>query len=219
MKKWLSAAAVVVALGIGTLYYYFFSAMSVDGTTQYVYIDDDDNIDSVLTKVSAVSNAHAMSAYTLLAKHSAYAEHVRTGRYAINGSNGALVSFRHMKNGTIYSIIGYLKIEKGDAEEALRFNKEALEYDDADPVFLDNLGQTYYRLLGDKQAARPYFDRALAIKPKAIDTNYFLALYDIDEGDLSKARERLNIAKEGFFSPLNYATPELIDKKLAEINA
>lgn len=127
--------------------------------------------------------------------------------------------FRHMKNGTIYSIIGYLKIEKGDAEEALRFNKEALEYDDADPVFLDNLGQTYYRLLGDKQAAKPYFDRALAIKPKAIDTNYFLALYDIDEGDLSKARERLNIAKEGFFSPLNYATPELIDKKLAEINA
>ena len=99
MKKWLSVAAVVVAIGIGTLYYYFFSAMSADGTTQYVYIDDDDNIDSVLTKVSTVSNAHAMSAYTLLAKHSAYAEHVRTGRYAINGSNGALVTFRHMKNG------------------------------------------------------------------------------------------------------------------------
>ena len=35
--------------------------------------------------------------------------------------------FRHTKNGTLYSIIGYLKIEQGDAEEAIRFNKEALE--------------------------------------------------------------------------------------------
>ena len=125
--------------------------------------------------------------------------------------------FRHMKNGTIYSIIGYLKIEKGDAEDALAFNKEALEYDETDPVFLDNLGQTYYRLLGDKEAARPYFDKAIALKPKAIDTNYFLALYDIEAGDLEKARERLHISREGFFSPLNYATPEMIDEKLREI--
>ncbi|MDY5348519.1 MAG: tetratricopeptide repeat protein [Candidatus Ventricola sp.] len=127
--------------------------------------------------------------------------------------------FRHMKNGTIYSIIGYLKIEKGDAEDALAFNKEALEYDETDPVFLDNLGQTYYRLLGDKEAARPYFDKAIALKPKAIDTNYFLALYDIEAGDLEKARERLRISREGFFSPLNYATPEMIDEKLREIGS
>lgn len=126
--------------------------------------------------------------------------------------------FRHLKNGTLYSIIGYLKIEKGDAQDALAFNQEALEYDETDPVFLDNLGQTYYRLLGDKEAARPYFDKAIALKPKAIDTNYFLALYDIEAGDLEKARERLHISREGFFSPLNYATPEMIDEKLREIS-
>ena len=125
--------------------------------------------------------------------------------------------FRHTKNGTLYSIIGYLKIEQGDAEEAIRFNKEALEYDDEDPVFLDNLGQTYYRLVGDKETAKIYFDKAIALKPKAIDTNYFLALYDIEAGDLDKARERLETARKGFTSPLNYATPELIEKKLAEI--
>ena len=50
--------------------------------------------------------------------------------------------FRHLKNGTMYSIIGYLKVEQGDAEAALAFNREALDYDDADPVFLDNMGQT-----------------------------------------------------------------------------
>lgn len=125
--------------------------------------------------------------------------------------------FRHTKNGTLYSIIGYLKIEQGDAEEAIRFNKEALEYDDEDPVFLDNLGQTYYRLVGDKETARIYFDKAIALKPKAIDTNYFLALYDIENGDLESAKDRLDTARVGMFSPLNYATPEMIDAKRDEL--
>lgn len=127
--------------------------------------------------------------------------------------------FRHVKNGNLYSIIGYLKIEKGDAQEALRFNQEALDYDETDPVFLDNLAQTYYRLLGDKQAARPYFEQAIKIKPSAIDTNYFLALYAIEEGDGARAREHLTTARKGFFSPLNYATPEMIDEKLAQLGA
>ena len=125
--------------------------------------------------------------------------------------------FRHVKNGSLYSIIGYLKIEQGNAEEALAFNQQALEYDDSDPVFLDNMGQTYYRLLGDKEAARPYFDKAIALKPSAIDTNYFLALYDIEAGDLDKARDRLEVSRKGLTSPLNYATPERIKAKLAEI--
>lgn len=125
--------------------------------------------------------------------------------------------FRHVKNGSMYSIIGYLKIEQGDPEDALAFNREALDYDDSDPVFLDNMGQTYYRLLGDKEAAKPYFEKAIALKPGAIDTNYFLALYDIEAGEIDKAREKLCTARKGFTSPLNYATPEMIDAKLAEI--
>ena len=125
--------------------------------------------------------------------------------------------FRHTKNGTLYSIIGYLKIEQGDAEEAIRFNKEALEYDDEDPVFLDNLGQTYYRRVGDKETAKIYFDKAIALKPKAIDTNYFLALYDIENGDIESAKDRLDTARVGMFSPLNYATPEMIDAKRDEL--
>ncbi len=125
--------------------------------------------------------------------------------------------FRHTKNGTLYSIIGYLKIEQGDAEEAIRFNKEAIEYDDEDPVFLDNLGQTYYRLVGDKETAKIYFDKAIALKPKAIDTNYFLALYDIENGNIESAKDRLDTARVGMFSPLNYATPEMIDAKRDEL--
>ena len=125
--------------------------------------------------------------------------------------------FRRVKTGTMYSIIGFLKIEKGDAEDALAFNKAALEYDDEDPVLLDNLAQTYYRLLDDKQTAKEYFDKAIAIKEDAIDTNYFLALYDIEAGDIESARKRLRVAREKFSSPLNYASAERIDALLAEL--
>lgn len=125
--------------------------------------------------------------------------------------------FKRTKNGTLYSIIGYLKIEQGDAEEAIRFNKEAIEYDEEDAIFLDNLGQTYYRLVGDKEKAKEYFDKAISIKPKAIDTNYFLALYDIENGDYESAKDRLDLARLGVTSPLNYATPEMIDAKREEI--
>lgn len=127
--------------------------------------------------------------------------------------------FRHVKNGTLYSTIGYLKIEQGNAEEAVRFNQEALEYDDSDPVFLDNMGQTYYRLLGNKEKAKEYFDRAISIKPTAIDTNYFIALYDIEAGNTESAVRHLQIARKGRFSPLNFATPELIDEKLKTLKA
>ena len=42
-------------------------------------------------------------------------------------------------------------------------------------------------------------------------------LSDIENGNREKAIERLQTARKGFFSPLNYATPEKIDEKLAEL--
>ena len=111
----------------------------------------------------------------------------------------------------MYSIIGYLKVEQGDAEAALAFNREALDYDDADPVFLDNMGQTYYRLVGDKETAKTYFDKAIALKPTAIDTNYFLSLYDIGRATGKKLSSGSNGAQR-FFSA-EYATPAMIDEK------
>ena len=119
---------------------------------------------------------------------------------------------QHAKNpcGLVYETLGYLYVEVGDAEKALAFNLEALEYDDDDSIVLDNLAQTYYRLLGDKEQARKYFDKALAVKPAQIDTLYFLAQMDVEEGKGEAARSKLETALKGRFSPLNYATPEKI---------
>lgn len=125
--------------------------------------------------------------------------------------------YRKGPSGSNYGTLGYLLVEKGDFDEALAFNKEAVEYDDEDPVALDNLAQTYYRLGNDKAEARKWFEKALDHKEEAIDTNYFLALYDIEDGKIEDAREKLETARNGRFSPLNYATVEVIDAKLAEL--
>jgi len=119
--------------------------------------------------------------------------------------------------GLIYETLGYLYVEAGVFEKALAFNEEALEYDDEDSIVLDNLGQTYFRLGQDQAKAKEYFLKAHALKPTQIDTLYFLALYDIGEGNASEAKEKLENALEGRFSPLNYATTERIQEALGRV--
>ena len=93
------------------------------------------------------------------------------------------------------------------------------DYDDEDSIVLDNLGQTYYRLLNDKEKAKEYFEKAIEIKPGQIDTLYFLAQYDLEAGDKEAAKEKLEKAMEGRFSPLNHATKEMVQELLNKLNA
>lgn len=132
-----------------------------------------------------------------------------------------LLEVTHQKSpcGMIYGALGFLYIQAGDAEKALSYNLEALEYDEEDPVTLDNLGQVYYRLLGDKEKAREYFEKAIAIKENQIDTLYFLSRYDIEEGKKEAALEKLELALEGRFSPLNYVTKKQIEDEVAALKA
>lgn len=126
-------------------------------------------------------------------------------------------SHRKAPNSMTYEALGFLYIEAGDAEKALQYNLEALEYDDEDAITLDNLGQTHYRLLNDPAAARPYFEKAHALKPQQIDTLYFLAQYDLEAGLVEEAREKLETALEGNFSPLNHVSRAIVEDALKEL--
>ncbi|MBR6185017.1 MAG: tetratricopeptide repeat protein [Clostridia bacterium] len=130
-----------------------------------------------------------------------------------------LLEASHRKGpcGLTYQSLGFLYIEAGDKEKALSYNQEALDYDDEDPVVLDNLGQTYYRLLDDKETARQYFEKAHEIKDSQIDTLYFLAQYDLEEGKKQDALEKLEQAMEGRFSPLNFASREKVQQLIDEL--
>lgn len=130
-----------------------------------------------------------------------------------------LLERQHAKqpSGLVYETLGYLYVEAGDYEKALSYNTEAYEYDDEDSITLDNLGQTYYRLGHDKVKAKEYFEKAIEVKPGQIDTLYFLAQYDIEEGKKDAAREKLEKAAQGRFSPLNYATREMVQSALESL--
>ncbi|MCD8297756.1 MAG: endolytic transglycosylase MltG [Prevotella sp.] len=99
-RKFIIAAATAVVIIIGLCYYYFFSAMLSGGENQFVYIDDDDNIDSVYAKLQPISTQHGMTGFKTIARHGAYADKIRTGRYEITKRNGAFTVFRKFKSGT-----------------------------------------------------------------------------------------------------------------------
>ena len=123
-------------------------------------------------------------------------------------------SHKHSPTGILYETLGYLYVEAGDAEKGLPFNEEALDYDDEDPITLDNMGQMYYRVLNDREKALPYFQKAVEIKENQIDSLWFLSRYDLEKGDKAAAREKLETALSGRFSPLNYASKEMVEKEL-----
>ena len=92
-------AAACVLLVIGFLCYYMFAPFSKSTQVEYVYIDEDDTADSVFVKLDAFAHTHGMTGLTTLVRHSGYADHIRSGRYAIQPGEGALTVFRHLKNG------------------------------------------------------------------------------------------------------------------------
>jgi len=104
-------------------------------------------------------------------------------------------------------------------EKAAKFIDQSIDYDDEDPVCLDNKGQFLYRIMGDKAAAKEWFDKAHEEKPGQIDSLWFLSRYDLDNGDKAAALEKLETALEGNFSPLNYADKAMVEAEVARIKA
>lgn len=104
-------------------------------------------------------------------------------------------------------------------EKAIKLIDESIEYDDEDPVCLDNKGQYLYRVVGDKAAAKEWFDKAHEEKPGQIDSLWFLSRYDIENGDKAAAIEKLETALEGRFSPLNYMDKAGIEAELKRLKA
>lgn len=98
-KKFLIPAVVCLAVILALCYYYFFAAMLVKGKSSFVYIDNDDTVDSVYKKLEPICTHNAMVGFKTLVRHSSYKDNIRTGRYEIEPGNGALTVFRKLKNG------------------------------------------------------------------------------------------------------------------------
>jgi UPF0755 protein len=100
LKKYYLIPTLASLLGIvGIVIYYFFTGFTHSTATQYVYIDEDDTVDSVYAKLVPIGSHHGMTALCTLLRHSGYGAAIRTGRYAIEPEDGVITIFRRLKNG------------------------------------------------------------------------------------------------------------------------
>ena len=98
-KKFVYLSCTCALIIAGLVYYYFFSAMLAMPQKQYLYIDNDDNIDSVYNKLAVISKKHSMTGFRTIVRHSSYGDNIHTGRFEITTSNGPLAVFRKLKSG------------------------------------------------------------------------------------------------------------------------
>lgn len=103
-KKFVIPAIACLAVILFLCYYFFFTPMLKDDKSYVVYIDQDDNIDSVYSKLDVVASHHAMSGFKTLVRHSSYGDNIRTGRYEIEKGNSTFTVFRKLKNGLQSSV-------------------------------------------------------------------------------------------------------------------
>ena len=70
-----------------------------------------------------------------------------------------------------YSTMGFFHLERGDAEKALSFNREAYEYNSKNPVILDNYGSALM-MTGDNAGAMKVYDELMKLEPSFPDAWY-----------------------------------------------
>ncbi len=79
--------------------YYAMTSVSDSDTVEYIYIDEDDTQDSVIAKIQPYANPIGMAGLKTIIRHSDYGKNIRTGRYAIEPSDGAITVFHRLKSG------------------------------------------------------------------------------------------------------------------------
>lgn len=94
----LAAAIVLLVIGLATVFT-FIMPMSKDKETYYIYIDGDDTMDSVMNKLEPGSKTIPLKIFSALAAYTDYDKNIRTGRYAIDETEGTLQTFRKFRNG------------------------------------------------------------------------------------------------------------------------
>ena len=99
-KKFYFIPIVICLVGfIAVAYFYFMGTFSKLDEVEYVYIDENDNLDSVCTKLSPMASSHTIMAFKTLSRQGGYADKIRSGRYAIKPGETTITVFRNLKNG------------------------------------------------------------------------------------------------------------------------
>ncbi|MBP7176814.1 MAG: tetratricopeptide repeat protein [Thermoclostridium sp.] len=117
------------------------------------------------------------------------------------------------KTTAIYGSLGYMLIEQGDLDEALKFNLEALEYNPENPIILDNLGHLYY-LRSEMERAGEMFQKLIEKNPHFPEAWYNYGRFLEDSGRSQEAAGMYQKALESTFSFNSTITVEQVQKRL-----
>ncbi len=122
------------------------------------------------------------------------------------------------KNTAVYGSLGYLLIEKGDLDEALKWNLEAYEYNSDNAIIQDNLAHLYH-LRGEMDKADELFEKLMKNQPSFPEAYYDYALYLEDINKAEDARQMYEKSLSCTFSFNNTITKEQVQKALDNLNA
>ena len=145
----LAAAVVLIALaGAGTGYYLLLAPQFHPQKTQYVYIDRDDNLDSIYNKVRQTGQAGNLTGFRWMARYRDYARCIHTGRYAIHPGENVYHVFSRLYRGyqepmnlTIGSVRTLGRLARNVGEQ-LMIDSAEIAAPLSDSAFIHRLGYT-----------------------------------------------------------------------------
>jgi len=96
-----TCASILLLIGVvsGGMYYYFFAKPFSNTETIHIYIDKDDTIDSVYTKINKEIPSVSLKGFKWLSKYSEYEKKIRTGRYSIFANDNTIKLFKRISRG------------------------------------------------------------------------------------------------------------------------
>lgn len=145
-----------VVVIIAALLFYMFAPMNKTNDVAYLFIDQDDNVDSVTSKLDESCHFYSVACVKILARHTGFNENVRTGRYLIDKSTGALMFFRKLRNGQ---------------QEPVRLTIPSVRT-------LDRLAEELSaKLMLDKEDVMAYFNNNDSCKKYGLDTATIVTLF------------------------------------------
>ena len=93
------ALMIIIVCGIGILYHYLFAPQFYPTKAVYVYVDRDDNLDSVYNKVKSNCNPRNFTVFRCMAQYKKYASNIHTGCYVIHPNENVYHVFSRLYRG------------------------------------------------------------------------------------------------------------------------
>lgn len=97
-KRFIIGSIIIIVLFCCTLYGLFL-IRPVGDRTSFIYIDKDDNIDSVYVKLETQGDIHSLAGFKLLNMFLGYEDKIRPGAYLFDKHTSEVMIFRRMRNG------------------------------------------------------------------------------------------------------------------------